>query len=350
MKDTSLKSWKDNSMLDIKECRNVWIFAELKDGIIREVTLELLGKGRELANDLGVEVVAVLTGHKVENHCRQLIEHGADRVILADDPLLVHYQTGIFTDVIVEQVLALKPEIFLIGATFLGRDLAPRVSRRIGTGLTADCTGLQIDKETRLLVQTRPAYGGNIMASIITPQHRPQMATVRPRVMQALPQDKNRKGEIIRVHVKPNPATIFLALLETVKEGKKSINLAEASVIVAGGRGVGSKEKFKVIEELAEALGGEVGATRDVVDAGWISNAHQVGQTGKTVRPKIYIACGISGTVQHTAGMNESETIIAINKDKNAPIFNIADYGIVADLHQVVPLLTAEIKKIRAKS
>ncbi len=335
-------------MLDIKECRNVWVFAELKDGTVREVTLELLGKGRELASDLGVEVAAILLGNNVEGICSQLIEHGADRVFLADDPRLEHYQTGIYTDVIVEQVLSCKPEIFLIGATYLGRDLAPRVSRRIGTGLTADCTGLQIDKDTRLLVQTRPAYGGNIMASIITPQHRPQMATVRPRVMQAMSKDSSRKGEIIKIYVNPSPATVFLKLLETVKEGKKGVNLAEANVIVAGGRGVGSKERFKVIEELAKALEGEVGATRDVVDAGWISNAHQVGQTGKTVRPKLYVACGISGTVQHIAGMNESETIIAINKDRNAPIFNIAHYGIVADLHQVVPLLTQEIKKIRA--
>jgi len=337
-------------MLDINECHNVWAMAELKDGAIREVTLELLGKGRELADDLGAEVVAVLLGNNVEKHCQLLIQSGADKVILAEDPKLEHYQTGVYTDLIVEQVLKLKPEILLIGATYQGRDLAPRISRRLGTGLTADCTGLQIDKETKLLVQTRPAYGGNIMASIITPSHRPQMATVRPRVMTAMSQDTSRKGEIIRIPVNIKPDTVMLKLLETVKDGKKSINLAEADVIVAGGRGVGSADNFKIIEELAEALGGEVGATRDVVDAGWITSAHQVGQTGKTVRPKLYIACGISGTVQHVAGMKESETIIAINRDKNAPIFQVAHYGIVGDMHKVVPLLTAEIKQMKANS
>jgi len=331
-------------MLSINECRNVWVLAEVKDGAIREVTLELLGKGRELADDLGVELVAVLAGNDVEKHCRQLLHYGADQVIYVDDPGLAHYQTGIYADIITGQILTLKPEIVLIGATYLGRDLAPRISRRIGTGLTADCTGLQIDRETGLLVQTRPAYGGNIMASIITPAYRPQMATVRPRVMQALDIDTGRKGTITKVPLNLNPETIILKLLKSVRESKKNFNLAEASVIVAGGRGVGAPEKFRIIEELAEVLGGEVGATRDVVDAGWISNAHQVGQTGKTVRPKIYIACGISGAVQHTSGMNESETIIAINKDKNAPIFQIADYGIVGDLHRIVPALTAQFK------
>ena len=332
-------------MADLDEYRDVWVLAEQRDGGIRGVTLELLGKGRELADSLDSQLVAVLLGNNVGDQCQELISYGADKTIWIDDPKLEHYQTSIYTDLVTQQILKLKPEIFLIGATYLGRDLAPRVARRIGTGLTADCTELDIDKEACLLVQTRPAFGGNIMASIVTPLHRPQMATVRPRVMKAMDRDTTRKGEVIRIPLNIDPKNTIVRILEIVKEGRKGVNLEEAYIIVSGGRGVGAPEKFEVIEELTEVLGGEVGASRDVVDAGWISSTHQVGQTGKTVRPKLYIACGISGAVQHLAGMKESETIVAINNDPDAPIFQVANYGIVADLHQALPLLIQAIRQ-----
>ena len=336
---------EDGDMPDLHEYRDVWVLAEQRDGNIHGVTLELLGKGRELADELDVKLVAILLGHEVGGRCRELINHGADKVIWVDDPELEHYQTGIYAGIIARQIRQLKPEILLMGATYLGRDLAPRIARRIGTGLTADCTGLGIDTEARLLVQDKPAFGGNIMASIVTPRHRPQMSTVRPGVMKPADRDTARKGEVIKVPLDIEPKNIMVRILEIVKERKKSVNLEEADIIVAGGRGVAAPGNFRVIEELAEVLGGEVGASRDAVDPGWISSAHQVGQTGKTVRPRLYIACGISGAVQHIAGMRESDTIVAINTDPDAPIFQIADYGIVADLHQAVPMLILAIKK-----
>jgi electron transfer flavoprotein alpha subunit len=331
---------------NIIDYKDVWVFTEQRDGKVRKVALELLGKGRELADDLGVKLVAVLLGYRVKDECQELIYHGADKVLLIDDPKLEHYQTNTYTDVLVQQVLKLKPEILIMGATFLGRDLAPRVARILGTGLTADCTGLEIDKTARLLLQTRPAFGGNVIATITTPSNRPQMATVRPRVMKELERDVSRKGEIITATAEIDPNTIILKIVDIVKENKKSVNLEEANIIVAGGRGVGSADNFKSIQDLAKTLGGEVGASRDVVDAGWITSVHQVGQTGKTVRPKLYFACGISGAVQHIAGMRDSETIVAINSDPQAPIFQCADYGIVGDLHQILPLLTKKLEEI----
>ena len=336
---------KDGDIPDLDAYRDVWVLAEQREGRIRGVTLELLGKGRELAGSLDSQLVAVLLGSNVGDQCQELISYGADMVIWIDDPRLEHYQTCIYTDTITQQILKLKPEVLLIGATYLGRDLAPRIARRIGTGLTADCTWLSIDKEAHLLVQTKPAFGGNIMASIVTPLHRPQMVTVRPRVMKAMDRDVARKGEVIKIPLDIDPKSTLVRILGIFKEGKKGVNLEEADIIVSGGRGVGTPKKFEIIEELAEVLGGEVGASRDVVDDGWISSTHQVGQTGKTVRPKLYIACGISGAVQHLTGMRESETIVAINSDPEAPVFQIADYGIVADLHQVVPLLIQAIKR-----
>jgi electron transfer flavoprotein alpha subunit len=330
---------------DFDDYKDIWVFAEQRDGKLRKVALELLGKGRELAGDLNVKLVAVLLGNQVEAECNELIYYGADRVLWIDNPKLDHYQTSTYTDIIVQEVLRLKPEILIMGATFLGRDLAPRIARVLGTGLIADCTGLKIDRSVRLLLQTRPAFGGNVMATITTPSFRPQMATVRPRVMKELERDTSRKGEIVKIPVKIDEKSIILKIIEVVKESNKGANLEEASIIVSGGRGVGTREKFKVIKELAEVLGAEVGASRDVVDAGWISSVHQVGQTGKTVRPKLYFACGISGAVQHIAGMRESETIVAINNDPEAPIFQYADYGIVGDLHQIVPLLTKKIEE-----
>jgi electron transfer flavoprotein alpha subunit len=338
---------QENNIQDIGQYHDVWVLAEQRDGAIRSVALELLGKGRELADMLGTQLVAVLPGHSAGEQSQELIYHGADKVLWLDDPALEHYQTGTYAEAITRQVNELKPEIFLIGATYLGRDLAPRLSQRLNTGLTADCTGLDIDTKERLLVQTRPAFGGNIMAAIVTPAHRPQMATVRPKVMQAMKRDASRKGEVVRVEEKTGPQSLMVKILEIVKEDKKKVDLEETEVIVAGGRGLGAAEGFEAVRELAELLGGEVGATRDAVDAGWIRNIHQVGQTGKTVRPTLYIACGISGAVQHTAGMSESETIVAINRDPEAPIFQIADYGIVADVNQALPLLTAEIKRLR---
>lgn len=327
--------------------RGVWTFAEQRDSELRNVSFELLGKGRELADILEVELTAILLGENMEEKCTELISYGADRVLWIDDPRLKDYRTDIYTDLITRQIRQHKPEILIIAATYLGRDLAPRIARRIGTGLTADCTGLSIDEEMRLLVQTRPAFGGNIMATIVTPDHRPQMATVRPRVMQPQERDATRKGGIIRVPAEIKEKDLMVKIVEIVKEARKSVNLEEADIIVSGGKGVEAPEKFKVIRELAEVLGAEVGASRDVVDAGWIPSTHQVGQTGKTVRPKLYIACGISGAVQHIAGMRESEVIVAINNDPNALIFQIADYGIVADLHQVAPLLTEKIRQTK---
>lgn len=329
------------------EYKGVWIVSEHRAGELRKVTLELLGKGRELADTLGVELVALLLGYHVSGLCKELIEYGADKVLLADDPELEHYRTGTYARVIADQVIKRKPEILLIGATYMGRDLAPRVAKRLDTGLTADCTELSIDTEKRLLVQTRPAFGGNIMATIVTPQHRPQMATVRPRVMKAMERCVGKKGEIVRVTVSFHDEDLRVKVLEVVREAKGSANLEEADVIVAGGKGVGMPQGFAVLEELAGELGGQLGASRDVVDAGWISSTHQVGQTGKTVSPKLYVACGISGAAQHIAGMKDSEIIVAINKDPEAPIFQVADYAIVGDLHQVVPVLTRKLREYK---
>ncbi len=331
----------------IDDYRGVWVLAEQRDGELRRVTLELLGKGRELADNLGVDLTALLLGQDVANLSQELINYGADRVFLAESPRLEYYRTDTYTRIIVHEIREHKPEIFIVGATYLGRDLAPRIAKRLDTGLTADCTELTIDQEKRLLVQTRPAFGGNIMASIVTPEHRPQMATVRPRVMKAVTRDASRNGEIIKIPVNIDEKDMRINILEIVKEARKGVNLEEADIIVAGGRGVGTPEKFKVLEELAQVLGAELGASRDVVDAGWISSTHQVGQSGKTVTPKLYICCGISGAVQHIAGMRDSEVIVAINKDPEAPIFQIADYGIVGDLHQVVPRLTEKLRRYK---
>lgn len=332
--------------VNISEYRGVSIFAEQKDGKLNKVTLELLGRGRELADILKVDLSAVLVGYNVGELCKELISYGADRVFIADDPEFENYRSDTYAAAVCMQIREFKPEIFLVGATSLGRDLAPKLSRRLGTGLTADCTGLDIDDQGMLL-QTRPAFGGNIIATIVTPNHRPQMATVRSRVMASLPRDDGRKGEVVKIPYKLDAVDLRVKVLDIVKEIKRGVNLEEAEVIVAGGRGLASAEGFKVLEKLAGALGGEIGASRDAVDAGWISHAHQIGQTGKTVRPRLYIACGISGAVQHTAGMKNSDMIVVINTDPLAPIFEIADYGIVADLYQAVPALTAAIENYK---
>ncbi len=332
----------------LSDYRNVWVFAEQRDGMLTKVARQLMGKARELADTLGAKAIGVLLGHNVDNLAQELIWYGADEVLLADHPLLEHYRTDAYTKVFSNLVQEKKPEIVLFGATHIGRDLAPRVAQRIHTGLTADCTGLDIDESERLLLQTRPAFGGNIMATIACPRHRPQMATVRPGVMRSLPEDKTRTGEITRVEVDLSESDLMTKILEVIKEGKHTVDLEEAKVIVTGGRGLGGPDGFKLIEQLATVLGGAVGASRAAVDAGWISHDHQVGQTGKTVHPELYIACGVSGAIQHQAGMKEAKYIIAINKDPSAPIFQIADFGVVGDLYKVIPALIKEIEAATA--
>lgn len=337
---------KDESAADtaaLSAHKGVWVFGEQKDGVPAGVAFELLGEGRGLADELGVSLSAVLIGSGVSEAAEQLIAHGADNVYMVDDPSLKDYNDESYSDVFVQLIQSYKPEIVLMGATTYGRSLAPRVSSRINTGLTADCTKLAIDAEKGILRQTRPAFGGNLMATIICPNHRPQMATVRPKVMKPLDPDPARRGEVIRPDVKI-PKDTLTKVLEVVSDAGEMINLAEADIIVSGGRGLGDPKNFTVIEELAKVLGGAVGASRAAVDAGWIEYSHQVGQTGKTVGPKVYIACGISGAVQHLAGMSSSDVIIAINKNPEAPIFKVATFGIVGDLFQVVPALTAALK------
>jgi electron transfer flavoprotein alpha subunit len=333
--------------MNLNEHRGVWVFAEQNEGRLRAVSLELLGKARDLANRLSVGLTAVLLGENVEKLCADLIHYGADRVLWADSAKLRYFSTDIYTRVIASAARELKPEIFLVGATHVGRDLAPRIARRLGTGLSADCTSLDTYEDTRLLQQTCRAFGGSLMVTIVTPKHRPQMATVRPGVMQPT-QKSTGKGEIISIAVDIKDKDTRVSTLDVIKETRRGIELEEAEIVVAGGMGVGSAENFQMLGKLAEVLGGAVGASRNAVDAGWAPSDCMIGQTGKTVKPKLYIACGISGAVQHTVGMKDSEVIVAISKDRKAPIFEIADYAIVADLHQVIPLLIQEL--LRNKS
>ena len=329
---------------DLSAYKGVWIFAEQKDGIASNVALELLGEGRKLADQLGVELSAVLIGEKPDAAAEVLIAHGADNVYVVDDPTLRDFNDESYTDVFAQLIRSYKPEIVLMGATAYGRSLAPRVASRIGTGLTADCTSLKIDDEKKILMQTRPAFGGNLMATIICPNHRPQMSSVRPKVMKPIPADPTRKGKIIRpaVSVPPVPSTKVSPVAD---HNGRMVNLAEADIIVSCGRGMGDPKNLKLVEELAEVLGAGIGASRAVVDSGWIEYNHQVGQTGKTVGPKVYFSCGISGAVQHLAGMSSSDTIIAINKDPDAPIFKIATFGIVGDVLEVLPALIKEFRE-----
>lgn len=327
----------------LTDYRGVWVFAEQRNGKVAGVALELLGIGRKLADDKSVELSAVLFG-STESEAGELIKWGADRVYHSPDPVFDRFNDEPYCQLLSSLIQEHKPEIVLAGATPLGRSFFPRVAARLRTGLTADCTSLSIDRETGNLLQIRPAFGGNIMATIVCPNTRPQMATVRPRVMKKGEYREDRKGEIIIIDAKGLRSRT--RVIDSVKEASQTpLNLQEADIIVSGGRGLGKKEGFKLLEELAELLGGTVGASRAAVDEGWIPYSHQVGQTGKTVCPKIYIACGISGAVQHLVGMQSSDVIIAINKNPEAPIFNVADYGIVGDLFEVLPVL---IKKLRA--
>ncbi len=325
---------------DISAYKDVWVFAEQRKGKIMPVVIELLGEGKKLANDIGnVDLCAVLVGNNIEHLAQELIQYGADKVYVLEHELLENFTTDGYTKVITDAINEIKPEIVLYGATHIGRDLAPRLAARVDTGLTADCTKLDIDPEEKKIMQTRPAFGGNIMATIVCPGHRPQMSTVRPGVMDKAVKDETRKGEVIKVDVKLDKSDVRTDVVEIVKADKELVSLTDAEIIVSGGRGLGKPEGFKIIEKLAKKLGGVVGASRATVDAGWIDHDHQVGQTGTTVKPKIYVACGISGAIQHLAGMQTSDIIVAINKDPDAPIFDVADYGIVGDLYEVIPAL-----------
>lgn len=334
---------------DLSAYKNVWIFAEQREGKIQSITYELLGEGRKLADQLGMKLVAVLLGHKVGESSAELISRGADIVYLADRPELEYFQDEPYAATLIELIRKHKPSIMLCGATTIGRSLVSRVAVTVKAGLTADCTGLAIDPETKNLLQTRPAFGGNIMATIITPNHRPQMATVRHKVMKEAQVDSGRTGQTVVEQIADAILKCRTKRVKFMPEVETTMNIAEANMIVSGGRGLQAPENFSLIRDLAAVLGAGVGSSRAAVDAGWIPYSHQVGQTGKTVCPKIYIACGISGQIQHLAGMSSSDIIVAINKDAEAPLFKYATYGIVGDLFKILPLLTAEFKKVLAK-
>ena len=346
-------------MNNLEAYKGVFVFAQQVDNVISNIAYELIGKGKELAKDLGVEVTAVLVGSDVKGLADQLAEYGADKVIVVDDPELKEYRTEPYTHAIASVIKEFKPEIFLIGATAIGRDLGPRVCARIHTGLTADCTKLDIGdfpmnpvpgRETKhnQLLMTRPAFGGNTIATIACPDFRPQMATVRPGVMQKAPKEAGKKAVVTEFNPGFTKNNKYVDILEVVKAVSNSVDIMDAKILVSGGRGVGSPENFKILDDLAEAIGGTVSCSRAVVDAGWKPKDLQVGQTGKTVRPNVYFAIGISGAIQHLAGMEESDIIVAINKDESAPIFDVADYGVVGDLNKIVPMLTEKIKEAKA--
>ena len=330
--------------------RDVWVFVEQQDGCAAVVSWELMGVGQRLAADLNVDLCAFLLGDKVEHLVPEAYHYGAKKVYLVDDPILHNYRTEPYLQGVTDLVRKYKPEVMLMGATGLGRDLAGAVATNLGTGLTADCTGLTIDKEQRLLEQTRPAFGGNIMATILTRTHRPQMASVRPHVMPKPDAVPDATGELIREPLNIKEEDIKVKVLEVVREDSSSqINIAGADVLISGGRGMQGPENYKILQELADILKGTISSSRVAVDSGWMPVERQVGQTGKTVRPKIYIACGISGAIQHLVGMQDSNLIIAINRDRDAPIFEVAHFGIVGDLFQIVPILTKRFKDMADK-
>ena len=330
--------------MDKAQYKNVYVFVEQREGVIQNVGLELLGKARELADALNEKVYAMLLGHDLTTQAQECIAYGADTVLRVDAPELATYVTEPYAQAIYQIIRDNEPSIVLIGATTIGRDLGPRLSARVETGLTADCTGLEIS-EDRDLLMTRPAFGGNLMATIICKEHRPQMSTVRPGVMRMGQRDENRKGTIEDVKINFDKSKFRVRVLETVKQTKNLVDITEAHVLISGGRGVGNAEGFDMLRAMANTIGAEVSASRAMVDAGVLGHERQVGQTGKTVRPDLYFAMGISGAIQHLAGMEESEYIIAINKDKFAPIFNVADLGIVGDVRKIVPLLTEKLKR-----
>ena len=324
--------------------KDVYVFIEQREGNVQSVALELLGKAKELAAALNEKVVALFPGYNISNQAQMLIEYGADKVICIDQPELKDYLTEQYKQALCQAIDEFKPSIVLLGATTIGRDLSPRLSAKVGTGLTADCTRLEISEE-RELMMTRPAFGGNLMATIMCTEHRPQMSTVRPGVMQKADRDASRKGEIIEFKPVFDASKFKVRILESVKENKDKVNITEAKILVSCGRGVGNAEGFKKLEKMANVLDAQVSSSRAMVDAGIMDHDRQVGQTGKTVRPDLYFAIGISGAIQHLAGMEESDYIIAINKDKYAPIFGVADLGIVGDMNKIVPLLTERLEK-----
>ena len=347
--------------MNLAEYKGVYVFAQQVDNEISGIAYELLGKGKELAAKLNEEVTAVLIGHEVKGLADKLAEYGADKVIVVDDPELKEYRTEPYAHALSSVINEFKPEIVLVGATAIGRDLGPTVSARVATGLTADCTVLEIgdfplvaipgkedEQKHNQLLMTRPAFGGNTIATIACPDTRPQMATVRPGVMQKIEPIVGAKANVVEYNPGFTPNDRYVEIKEIVKAVSDTVDIMDAKVLVSGGRGVGSPENFKILEDLAEVLGGSVSCSRAVVDSGWKPRELQVGQTGKTVRPNLYIACGISGAIQHTAGMEESDIIIAINKDEDAPTFDVADYGIVGDLNKIVPQLTEAIKAAKA--
>ena len=341
--------------MGLEEYKGVFVFAQQVDNVLDGVAFELLGKGKELAKDLNTEVTAVLIGSGVKELADQLAEYGADRVIVVDDPQLKDYRTEPYAHALASVINEYKPEIMLVGATAIGRDLGPTVSARMKTGLTADCTMLEIgdfplnaapgqEQQHNQLLMTRPAFGGNTIATIACPYNRPQMATVRPGVMQKIAPIAGAKANVVEYNPGFTPNDRYVEILNIVKAVKNTANIMDAKILVSGGRGVGSKENFKLLEDLAEVLGGTVSCSRAVVENGWLPVDLQVGQTGKTVRPQIYFAIGISGAIQHVAGMEDSDLIVAINKDEDAPIFDVADYGLVGDLNKIVPALTTALK------
>lgn len=330
--------------VDISSYKDIWVFAEQREGKLMPVVRELLGEGKKLAEEIGCDLCAILCGDHVEGLCDELFSYGAKKVYLAEHQELAQYRTDAYTKVIYQAVTEYKPEIILIGATHIGRDLGPCVAVKCNTGLTADCTKLEIDPETKGIKQTRPAFGGNLMATIICPNHRPQMSTVRPGVMEKAEIQQGAKGEIIRLSPQFKEGDIRTKVLEVVKKAGEMASLTDAEIIVSGGMGLGKPEGFELLKKLADKLGGTIASSRACVDAGWIDHSYQVGQTGTTVKPKLYIACGISGAIQHLAGMQGSDYIVAINKNENAPIFEVADYGIVGDLYQVIPAILEELE------
>ncbi len=336
---------KVNQGINLNDYNGVWVIGEQREGKINPVTIELIGEGRKLADQLGKELAVVIAGYEVEKEVKELLHYSVDKVYYINDPLLKDFTTDGYAISIANLIERKKPEVVLVGATSIGRDIAPRIAGKVGTGLTADCTKLEIDSTDNKLLQTRPAFGGNLMATIVCPKNRPQMSTVRPGVMAKAVRNESETGILEVVTPELTEKMIRTRLVEILPQEKKSVNLTDARIIVSGGRGLKRAEGFELIKELADKLGAEIGASRAAVDSGWIEHSHQVGQTGTTVRPELYIACGISGAIQHLAGMSDSKYIVVINKDAKAPIFSICDYGIVGDLYEIIPEMIESLNR-----
>ncbi|MGX4394300.1 electron transfer flavoprotein subunit alpha/FixB family protein [Clostridioides difficile] len=336
---------KVNQGINLNDYNGVWVIGEQREGKINPVTIELIGEGRKLADQLGKELAVVIAGYEVEKEVKELLHYSVDKVYYINDPLLKDFTTDGYAISIANLIERKKPEVVLVGATSIGRDIAPRIAGKVGTGLTADCTKLEIDSTDNKLLQTRPAFGGNLMATIVCPKNRPQMSTARPGVMAKAVRNESETGILEVVTPELTEKMIRTRLVEILPQEKKSVNLTDARIIVSGGRGLKRAEGFELIKELADKLGAEIGASRAAVDSGWIEHSHQVGQTGTTVRPELYIACGISGAIQHLAGMSDSKYIVAINKDAKAPIFSICDYGIVGDLYEIIPEMIESLNR-----